>query len=67
MATGRIEGWPALMQADTAAAYLDCSPRKLAELQRQGKVIPVDSDMGKRYTREELDRYIASLGEWQSA
>lgn len=64
MTTKRIDGWPALMSREVAALYLDCSPRTVDELQAQGKITPVKADFGKRFSREELDRYIATLPEW---
>lgn len=54
------------MTRDTAAAYLDMSARKIDALQAQGHLIPVKSHSGKRFTREELDRYVHSLPEWDA-
>jgi len=62
--TRSLPSWPALMTRDSAAAYLDMSPRKLDDLQAQGHVIPVKSHSGKRFARSELDRYVESLPEW---
>lgn len=64
MTTTRIDGWPGLMTATTAALYLDCSPRTVEGLQAQGRLIPVDTGFGKRYARTELDRFIDDLPEW---
>lgn len=60
----RIEGWPALMTVEDAAAYLSCSTRKVEALQASSKLIAVKSDAGKRFTRAELDRYVSTLPEW---
>lgn len=60
-----IDSWPALMRLQTAAAYLDCSPRKLDELQSAGYLIPIDSGFGKRFTRKELDKFIDERPDWR--
>ena len=62
--TTTIADWPGLMSRETAAAYLDCSPRHLDQLQAQGLVIPSKAHAGKRFLIEELDRYRLSLEEW---
>lgn len=62
--TLHIAAWPALMRRETAAAYLDMSPRKLDELQARSVIIPVDTDAGKRFTLAELNRYIETRPEW---
>lgn len=64
MAAPKIAGWPALMGRELAALYLDMSTRKVDQLQALGKLIPVKSDAGKRFSVEELNRYIASLPDW---
>ncbi|WP_188043693.1 helix-turn-helix domain-containing protein [Changpingibacter yushuensis] len=61
-----LDTWPALMSETMAAAYLDCSPRTVAKLLAQSQLVPTKTHFGKRYRRTELDRYIASLPEWQA-
>lgn len=65
MAVRRIDGWPALMTLETAAAYLDVSPSTISRRQREGRIIPTSLDGTKRYSRAELDRFIESLPEWE--
>ena len=61
----RVEQWPELMSLRTAALYLDCSTRTIDRLQEQGHLIPVKGPGGKRYPRKEIDKYIATLDEWE--
>lgn len=53
------------MSIGTAALYLDCSTRTIDRLQDQGHLIPVKGPGGKRYPRKEIDKYIATLDEWE--
>lgn len=64
MARSIVRDWPGLMTRDTAAEYLDCSPRKVDQLQALDLLVPVDTHFGKRFPRAELDRYIETRPEW---
>lgn len=53
---------PALMNREQAAYYVGLSLTVFDERRRAGHIIPVD-DAGRKYPREELDRYVATREE----
>lgn len=55
--------WPALMQTQTAARYLDASRATILKLERQGLIKPVRpfGTETRMYRRADLDAYLASL------
>lgn len=54
-------GTKRLYSAEAAAASLEISVRQLENLRRAGDITPVGVRSQKRYTAEELDRYVESL------
>ena len=56
---------PALFAPEMAAAYLGVSPRKLAEYQAAGRIIPRDLDGRRMFHRDDLDQFAASLPDWE--
>ena len=59
----RIEFAPALMTRELAAYYLSMSLRDLDELRSQGHLIPAGDSKRVKFTKAELDRYVATLPE----
>lgn len=59
----RIEFPPALMTREVAAYYISGSLRDVDELKSQGELIPVGTSKRIKFRKEDLDRYIANLGE----
>lgn len=59
----RIEYPPALHTREQAAYYLSMSLREVDELRKTGDLIPVGDTKRVKFTKEELDRYVASLPE----
>ena len=56
---------PILLSREEAAAYLaGISPRKLDELQAQGRIIPKALDGRRGYLRDDLDAFARSLPDW---
>jgi hypothetical protein len=54
--------WPALMDLDTAGAYLRLAPGRLVSLLRRENVAPVDLGLRlRRWRRADLDELIARL------
>lgn len=62
--TELLRPWPPLMRAATACAYLEISRSSLTNLQNAGKLIPVNTGVGKRFRRTELDKFIGNLPDW---
>lgn len=54
---------PGLFVKSAAAFYLGMSEREVDELRAVGELIPVGGGKRVKFTREELDRYIATLPE----
>ncbi|MFJ4166323.1 helix-turn-helix domain-containing protein [Microbacterium sp. NPDC089698] len=59
----RIEWYPGLFTKELAAVYLSMSTREIDLLRNDGTLIPVGSGKRVKFTKEELDRYIAQLPE----
>lgn len=58
---------PALLNREEAAAYLaQISTRKLDQLQAEGLVIPKALKGTRCYLRADLDKYAASLPDWET-
>lgn len=65
--TTRLTFTPILLSHEEAAAYLgDISPRKLDELQAQGRIIPKALDGRRGYLRDDLDEFARSLPDWET-
>lgn len=63
----RIEFAPALFTRELAAYYLSMSLRDIDNLRAKGELIPVGTGLRVKYSKEELDRYVASLPERPAA
>ncbi|MFI8633832.1 hypothetical protein ACIGEP_14710 [Microbacterium sp. NPDC077663] len=59
----RIEFPPALMTRELTAYYLSMSLREVDELRATGKLIPVGDGKRVKFSKAELDRYVANLPE----
>lgn len=65
--TARLTFVPVLLCREDAAAYLgDISPRKLDELQAQGRLIPKKLDGRRGYLRADLDAFAEALPDWET-
>lgn len=56
---------PAGFDLDRAADYLSISPRLLADLQRQGHLIPKKLGSKRLYLRKDLEEYLDQLPDWE--
>lgn len=48
-----------------AAEMLSMSERRIDELRRSGKLLAVKDGRESKYTHEDLQRYVASLADWE--
>lgn len=55
---------PILMSAAEAAAYLGISPRKLAALQAESRLIPKALDGSRGFLRDDLETFARGLPDW---
>lgn len=66
MTTSTFRCPPVLFEAHAAAEYLAMSPRKLAEYQAAGEIIPRQIGAKRVYHRDDLEEFAARLPDWSS-
>lgn len=57
----RLEFPPALFTRELAAYYLSMSIREVDDLRSKGDLIPAGNSKRVKFTKAELDRYVATL------